>query len=272
MNHASLFTGIGGFDYAAEKAGINNIFSVEIDDFCNKRLEKNFPHVKKYRDIRRFDGTPYRGTIDILSGGFPCQPFSVAGKQEGTNDERHLFPEMLRVVSEIKPPWVIAENVYGLLNIQDGLVFEQVCSELENLNYEVQTFCIPALSVNAPHRRDRLWIIANANSQWELQPKGIESNVGERVSDYNTIAPDSNSAGLQGQFFKDNRKGAQSDDKRTMRCGGGWRENWFEVATKFCRMDAGVSDRIHRLKALGNSIVPQIAEIIFRIILIMEEK
>src|ERR1035437_6652326 len=161
MTHGSFFTGIAGFDLAAEWAGIENVFQVELDKFCQKVLTKRFPNTKKYLDIKEFDGTEYRGKIDIISGGFPCQPFSVAGQQKGTDDERHLFPEMLRVVSEIQPSWVIAENVYGLLNIQNGMVFEQVCASLENLGYEVQTFCIPALSVNAPHKRNRIWIIAN---------------------------------------------------------------------------------------------------------------
>lgn len=164
MTHASLFSGVGGFDLAAEWMGWTNMFQVEIDPFCNKVLAKNFPHVKRYGDIKQFNGTEYRGTIDVLTGGFPCQPFSVAGKRAGTEDNRYLWPEMLRVIREIKPAWIVAENVRGLLTIQDGMVFEQACTDLENEGYEVQPFIIPACSVGAPHRRDRIWFIAHSKN------------------------------------------------------------------------------------------------------------
>ena len=115
MTHASLFSGIGGFDLAARNCGIQNVFQVEINEFCRKVLLKNFPETKKYRDIKEFNGTEYYGTIDIISGGFPCQPFSVAGNQRGQEDNRYLWPEMLRVISEIKPAYVVGENVFGII-------------------------------------------------------------------------------------------------------------------------------------------------------------
>ena len=144
LTHASLFSGIGGWDISAEWCGIENIFQVEIDKFCQKVLEKHFPNVKRYGDIKEFNGTKYRGRIDILTGSFPCQPFSQAGKRKGNKDERALFPEMLRVIKEIQPRWVIAENVYGFLNIHDGEYAEEVFSQLEGESYEVQPFIIPA--------------------------------------------------------------------------------------------------------------------------------
>ena len=164
MTHASLFSGIGGFDLAAQMVGLTNIFQVEIDEFCHKVLRKNFPNVQRFKDIREFNGNEAAGSIDIISGGFPCQPFSQAGKRKGKDDDRYLWEEMLRVISEVKPRWIVAENVYGLITIDGGLVFEQIISDLENQGYEVQTFIIPALAVNAPHKRNRLWIIANASS------------------------------------------------------------------------------------------------------------
>lgn len=160
MTHASLFSGIGGFDLAAEWMGWTNVLNCEIDEFCRMVLKYHFPNAKQYADIRTTDFTVWRGRIDILTGGFPCQPFSVAGKRKGTDDDRYLWPEMLRAIREIRPRWVVGENVYGLVNWSGGMVLEQVCADLENEGYEVQPFVIPACAVNAPHRRDRVWIIA----------------------------------------------------------------------------------------------------------------
>ena len=160
MTCGSLFSGIGGFDLAAEWAGFTNIFQVEIDDYCQKVLAKNFPNVKRYKDIKEFNGEEYRGTIDIISGGFPCQPFSIAGKQKGKEDDRNLWPEMFRVITEIGPTWIVGENVPNLTNFME---FENMCLDLERENYEVQPVIIPACAVDAKHRRDRVWIIAYSN-------------------------------------------------------------------------------------------------------------
>ena len=172
MNHASLFSGIGGFDLAAEWMGWNNVLSCEIDQFCNKVLKYHFPNAIHYEDIKTTDFTIHRGQIDILTGGFPCQPFSLAGKRRGSEDDRHLWPEMLRAIREIQPRWIVGENVFGLTNWNGGVVFREVLSDLEDERYEVQPFIIPACSVNAPHRRDRVWIVAHATNggKWELQP------------------------------------------------------------------------------------------------------
>lgn len=163
MTHASLFSGIGGFDLAARNCGIQNVFQVEINEFCRKVLLKNFPETKKYRDIKEFNGTEYYGTIDIISGGFPCQPFSVAGKRKGSEDDRFLWAEMLRIITEVRPRWIIAENVPGILTIENGMVFKQCVADLEAAGYEVEAFNIPAIAVNAPHRRERIWIVAHSD-------------------------------------------------------------------------------------------------------------
>lgn len=163
INHASVFTGIGGFDLAAEWMGWNNVFQVEIDPFCQKVLNKNFPNVAKHGDIKEFTGEEYADTIDILSGGFPCQPFSIAGKREGTADPRNLWPENYRIIRTIRPAIYVGENVRGLLNWNNGLVFEQVQIDLENIGYEVTPFVLPAAGKNAPHRRDRVWFVAYSN-------------------------------------------------------------------------------------------------------------
>lgn len=189
IKHISLFSGIGGFDYAAEQMGWINVASCEINPFGRKVLEYYWPNAYHHDDIKtltkekldyeiqkRFGLFKESDTI-VLTGGFPCQPFSVAGKRKGTEDDRHLWPEMLRVIGWLKPDWIVGENVRGIVNWSDGLVFEQVCSDLENEGYEVQPFIIPACGVNAPHRRERVWFVAYRTSQereeWE-QYRGWE--------------------------------------------------------------------------------------------------
>jgi len=165
MRHGSLFSGIGGFDLAAQWMGWTNVFHCEWEDFPRKVLNHHFPKSISYGDIKETDFTIHRGHIDVLSGGFPCQPYSVAGKREGKNDDRHLWPEMLRAIREIKPRYVVGENVRGLLSWNGGLVFDEVQTDLENEGFEVIPFILPAASVNAPHKRDRVWFVAHANDK-----------------------------------------------------------------------------------------------------------
>ena len=160
MTHASLFSGIGGFDLAAEWVGWDNIFHCEWNPFGQKVLAHHFPNSKSYNDITKTDFSIHRGEIDILTGGFPCQPYSSAGKRLGKADERHLFPHMLRCVKEVKPKWIIGENVRGLVSWNGGMVFHEVQDDLEREGYEVQSFLIPAAGVNAPHQRYRIWFVA----------------------------------------------------------------------------------------------------------------
>lgn len=161
VTHASLFSGIGGFDLAAEWAGWTNMFNCEIDPFCHRVLKYHFPNAVQYGNIKTTDFAIWRGRIDVLTGGFPCQPFSVAGKRKGTDDDRYLWPEMLRAIREIRPRWVVGENVRGFVNWSEGMVLDTVFTDLEALGYEVQPFVLPACAVGAPHRRDRVWIVAH---------------------------------------------------------------------------------------------------------------
>ena len=163
MKHGSLFSGIGGFDLAAEWMGWENSFHCEWMPFPRKVLSYYFPNAISYEDITKTNFTVHRGSIDILTGGFPCQPYSSAGKRLGKEDERHLWPHMLRAISEIKPTYVVGENVRGLTNWNGGVVFEEVCVDLEGQGYEVQPILLPACSVGAPHRRDRIWFVAYLN-------------------------------------------------------------------------------------------------------------
>ena len=164
MRHGSLFSGIGGFDLASEWMGWENVFHCEWNEFGKKVLKYYWPKAITYNDITKTDFTIHRGTIDILTGGFPCQPYSSAGKRLGKEDERHLWPEMLRAIREIQPTWVVGENVRGLTNWNGGLVFDEVQAELEAQGYEVTPFLLPACAVNAPHRRDRIWFVAYSKS------------------------------------------------------------------------------------------------------------
>lgn len=161
LTHASLFSGIGGFDLAAEWAGMTNVFNCDFDSYCRHILKHHFPNATQYADIRTTDFTRHRGDIDVLTGGFPCQPFSMAGKRRGTDDDRYLWPEMLRAIREIRPSWVVGENVLGIISWSEGLVFEQVCADLEAEGYEVQPYVLPACGVDAPHRRFRTWFVGH---------------------------------------------------------------------------------------------------------------
>ena len=164
MRHGSLFSGIGGFDLAAEWMGWENVFHCEWNQFGQKVLNHYWPKAISYHDITKTDFTIHRGTIDIITGGFPCQPYSMAGKRKGKDDERHLWPEMLRAIREVQPRWVVGENVLGLVNWNGGLVFHEVQTDLEAEGYEVFPYVLPAVSVNAPHRRDRVWFVAYRNA------------------------------------------------------------------------------------------------------------
>lgn len=186
MTHASLFSGIGGFDLAAEWAGLENLFYCEINKFCQQVLKYHFPKSKSYENIKTTDFSEWRGKVDVISGGFPCQPFSLAGQRKGADDDRYLWPEMLRAIREIQPAWVIGENVAGIITmvqpgtetslgcekslfseedrerilVEQEYVVETVCGDLEREGYSVQPFVIPACAVGAPHRRERVWFVA----------------------------------------------------------------------------------------------------------------
>jgi len=160
MRHGSLFSGIGGFDLAAEWRGWKNVFHCEINEFCRWVLKYYWPGSKGIENIKGYDWTKWKGKIDVLSGGFPCQPFSVAGRRQGKDDDRYLWPQMCRAIHEIQPRWVVAENVLGLTSWNGGMVFEEVWSQLEGAGYCVQPFVLPAAGVGAPHRRDRVWFVA----------------------------------------------------------------------------------------------------------------
>lgn len=209
MTHGSLFSGIGGFDLAAEWMGWQNIFHCEWNPFGQKVLKHYWPNAISYENICTTDFTIHRGQIDILTGGFPCQPYSTAGKRLGKADERHLFPEMLRCIKEIKPRWIIGENVRGLVSWNGGLVFHEVYDDLEREGYEVQSFLIPAASVNAPHRRDRIWFVAHSNNKRRGDGFGKIQNENGEIPEWNN---DAKSCDTDKQFTSD------TEDFNASRC------------------------------------------------------
>ena len=194
MTHASLFSGIGGFDLAAEWMGWENIFHCEWNPFGQKVLKHHFPNSISYEDITKTDFSIHRGTIDILTGGFPCQPYSSAGKRLGKEDERHLWPQMLRTIEEVQPRFVVGENVRGLTNWNGGLVFDEVQFDLETKGYEVIPFLLPACAVNAPHRRDRIWFVAHSNNNGTRSRLGQVQEKNGEISKRNDNAKFSNSS------------------------------------------------------------------------------
>lgn len=201
MNHASLFSGIGGFDLAAEWMGWTNLFHVERDEFCRDILTHHFPNSQSYEDIKQFNGYPWAGRIDVLSGGFPCQPFSTAGRREGIADDRYLWPEMLRVIREARPTWVVAENVRGLTSWSGGMVLDTVCSDLEGEGYQVLPTVLPAAGVaNCPHKRDRVWIIAYAHGSRNHRAPGqdVGTQPKGRVPEWHEVVFSVESSGLRG--------------------------------------------------------------------------
>lgn len=266
--------------------GWNNIFHCDFNPYCQKLLKQNFPNSTGYANIKDFNATQYRGIVDIISGGFPCQPFSIAGKRKGTEDERHLWPEMLRIIGEVQPPWVVGENVAGLVNWDGGLVFEQVQIDLEAQGYEVESFILPAAGVNAPHRRDRIWFIAYSNERSKRSSrKGNEfesyrgknnhqqSEWREQAKQYpgcgNVLRADGNDNSERFQKFE---LTSISDKKKRVTCfrsAKSW-DNW-PSQPPVCGGDDGISNRLDRIKALGNSMVPQVVHQIFKAIQAFED-
>ena len=348
-----LFSGIGGFSIGLERAGFKTVAFCEIDKYCKLVLQKHWKDVKIYHDVREITKRQYEEDgyelPEVITGGFPCQPFSVAGRQKGSGDNRYLWPQMFRVIKEFKPRWIIAENVRGIINIQHGMVFERVHTDLESQGYETQTFIIPAAGVGAPHRRDRVWIVAHSefnglpsSKKRESTKETISKESQGQNNSFNTTgtsglstskqimensrrtirgqqssrnkesirsgtsqetkrSADSDSVARSSKREKimadsninrekwnqsENRKGSRTkqsskdvaDSKRVYVQGQqdrsrqeqSRRSGWWDIEPDVGRVADGVQGRIHRLKGLGNSIVPQIAEEIGKAIMKVE--
>ena len=355
-----LFSGIGGFSIGLERAGFKTVAFCEIDEYCKLVLKKHWKDTKIYSDVRDLSRQKFEEDglelPEIITGGVPCQPFSVAGRQKGTEDNRHLWPEMFRVIQDFSPEWIIIENVRGLINIQDGVVFERVHTDLANEGFETQSFIIPAAGVGAPHRRDRVWIVAHSEfnglpsskkrestketiskesqgqnnsfnttgtsglstskqimensrrtirgQQSSRNKESIESGTSQetkRSTDSDSIArsgkgekvmadsssiqsrepsesegrKDSSRGSIDSRGNKNKRTEVMAHSKRVYVQGQqdrsrqeqSRRSGWWDIEPNVGRVADGVQGRIHRLKGLGNSIIPQIAEEIGRAIL-----
>lgn len=246
----------------------------EINKFCQGILKKHWPNVPIYEDITKLNGKQFYGAIDLICGGFPCQPFSVAGKRKGKDDNRYLWPEMLRIVKESKPTWFIGENVAGIIN----MALEQVCVDLENEGYEVWPLVIPACAINAPHRRNRVWILAHSehdgrNTTKEQRGDGKAMD-GAKEGQEGTFKP----SGVHTPAFM-----ADTERQGLQKRQGGSKEagTWQPAATGssewniepgVCRVVDGLPGRVDRIKALGNAVVPQIPEILGKYILYASRK
>jgi DNA (cytosine-5)-methyltransferase 1 len=291
LRHVSLFSGIGGIDIAAERAGFTTVLFCECDPYCQAVLRKHWPGVPIIDDVRKVNRESVNGGIDLISGGFPCQPVSCAGKRLGKGDDRWLWPEMLRVVAELRPRWVLGENVAGLLSMGiDG-----VLSDLEGIGYEVQPFVIPACAVNAPHRRDRVFIVAHRDGNGTRErhdgkaiggnPREIRGgrdsadtqdsrtdtdNCRETLADTGFVA---GGAGLRearpehyGSQPRDGSAVADADRTRLEigdrgnatggACAAPHEPGWWSVEPGLGRVAHGVPNRVDRLRCLGNAVVP----------------
>ena len=302
-----LFSGIGGFSLGLERTGgFETVAFCEIEPFCQKVLAKHWPGVPCYDDVRTLTAASGIGAVDVICGGYPCQPFSTAGKRAGDKDDRHLWPEVRRLLDEFRPAWFIGENVAGHISL--GL--DEVLSDLEALNYTARPFVVPACAVDAPHRRDRVWIVSHANEGCksdgpvnaeasELRGlagvasngiskrsatgkagkgrkatlRNINGDDKERQEQFGlggdgSILADAAGQRQQGQGQSGKRGCAaqngegQANQPFAIRFNGKW-----PVEPAVGRVAHGVSNRVDRLKALGNAVVPQIPELIGRAIL-----
>lgn len=228
MNALSLFSGIGGLDLAAEWAGFKTVAFCERDEFCQKVLRKHWPDVRIFDDVRTLD-TSELPAVDIVFGGYPCQPFSSAGQRKGASDERHMWPYMLDIVRRVKPAWVVGENVKGHISL--GL--DDVLDDMENEGFETRAFAIPAGAVKAPHSRERVFVVSYSESNRHR------------------------ARGEVGNFCKeDGGSGRRLLPKSTL-------ADWGDTTPRICRDTDGIPNRVDRLRSLGNAVVPQQAYPIF---------
>ena len=282
MTHLSLFSGIGGLDLAAEMAGFTTVGQCEWADYPTKILEKHWPDVPRWRDIRTLTKESFHEktglwTIDVLSGGFPCQPFSTAGQRRGKDDDRYLWPEMLRVVREIRPTWIVGENVTGIIS----MAIDTVLSDLETEGYSVQAFVVPACAVDAPHRRDRVAIVAHTDCKRLPEGKQRESQQpadcskndsdadGKRLQGFKQHeAPDRDrgrqetcgSAGELGEAVSNAKSTKRQREEQSAGAAGisGFADcGWWPAEPGVGRMAHGIPNRVDRIRCLGNAVVPQ---------------
>ena len=254
--HIDLFSGIGGFALACRWAGIETIAFCEIEPYAQQVLRKNFPGIRIFEDVRQFPANEFCEPF-LLTGGYPCQPFSQAGKRRGAKDDRHLWPSMFGIIRTSRPNWILAENVAGHVTL--GL--DEVLADLESEDYAVQPIIVPACAVDAPHRRDRVWILGNSERD--------SGNASREIA-----FADSNIKRLEGQTSKRIQKAERRENKfcnefSSRGCRGGAR--LWSAEPNVGRVAHGIPRRVDRLRGLGNAIVPQVAYEIFKAMIEADE-
>ncbi len=292
MTHVDLFSGIGGFALAAGWAGFRTVCFCEIDPYCQAVLQKHWPGVPIIGDVRDVTRGSINGRPTLVTGGVPCQPASVAGKRRGKDDDRWLWPEAFRVVRELRPHWCLFENVNGLLTLEDGVVFDHLLSDLEGIGYSDRPFVVPACAVNAPHRRDRVWIVANAEvPEWgamrQDHPRRRTTETGgPSIREGCQDVADSGINGLEGaepvcqvrqppqalgcpdpEWWAVEPNVGRVVDGLSHPLDGYW-----DREPDIPRVAKGVKGRVNRLKCLGNAIVPAVAYQIIKAIADIEKE
>lgn len=269
MKSIELFAGIGGIALAAEWVGIETVAFCERDPFCQKVLNKHWPSVPIFDDIRTLNKKVLEergvnvGAIELISGGFPCQPYSIAGKRKGTKDDRDLWPEMFRLIEEIRPTWVVGENVANFANME----LDRTLSDLESIGYKGQSFILPACGVDAKHQRNRTFIVAHAISL-RLEGKRSEQQTTRAFREGKTL---SNSIGKRCNKMEQHDCRGTSGERTicsVRKCSLEYRgeTSWWEPEPNVGRVANGVPNRVDRIRGLGNAVVPQQIYPIFKYI------
>jgi DNA (cytosine-5)-methyltransferase 1 len=270
-----LFSGIGGFSLGLESVGFETVGFCEIDPFCQKVLKKHWPDIPIHEDIKELDGHEYRGSVRLVCGGFPCQPYSLASRhRSGSEDDRHLWPEMFRVIREVQPDWVIGENVLGIVSME----LDNVLADLGD-SFDVQTFDIPAVAVNARHLRHRVWIIgrakrladANATRQHSDQADGWGE--GSQGSQHDARGRSQVMADTSSERMEGNRPAGFEEPRASpgatlsgRDCSGSGANQWSSLEP-VGRVVDGFPGRVDELRSLGNAVVPQLVSQIGRLIM-----
>ncbi len=291
MRVGSLFSGIGGLDLGLQRAGMEIVWQVEVDEWCRRVLARHFPDAVRYGDVRACHGEtvadakpvgssrattaeqqanadPVAGCcslapVDLICGGFPCQPVSHAGRRLGAADDRWLWSEFLRIIREVRPRWALVENVPGLLSIDDGRLFGGILRDLAESGYAAEWDCIPAAAVGAPHIRDRVFIVAHAPG---VQPRAGQQPAGDHEAGYRGAGGVANTLSQGFPILQGGQAGTELA-RLGASCGAGWWATEPDVG----RVAHGVPARVDRLRGLGNAVVPQVAEYIGRRIMEAED-
>ena len=280
MRVLDLFSGIGGFSLGLEACGMTTTAFCERDPYCQSILKKHWPKTPIHTDVRKLDGKQYQNSIDVVAGGFPCQPFSVAGKRLGSEDDRHLWPEMLRIIRECRPRWVIGENVSGFVK----MALDDVSSDLEGEGYAVRAFVLPAVAVEARHRRDRCFIIAhredvaNPHGERQLQQSGSEREIGRWSGDSGEEERDvAHTIGSRGETWLSGQEQGQEGHAGEFNHKG-YQRPWWETGGEWpaesnvCRVVDGIPNRVDRIKSLGNAVVPQLIQAIGELVIAADKE